>query len=267
MIDCKKLSEQIINNLKNQIDHLTLGLAIVMVGDNTSSQSYVKNKIRMMDKVGIKTFYYKLDNDVTEKDVITLIKNLNIDKNVNGILVQLPLPSHLPSTIINFIDPSKDVDGLTPHNLGLLALGSPHLVPCTSQAIVIILKSLYLTLSGKNIVIVGRSNLVSKPLFNLLLKEDATVTITHSKTINLQSITINADILIVAIGQPSFIKKEWVKPGASVIDVGINYVNNKIVGDVDQNVKDVTEYVTPVPGGVGPMTIACLIINILKTIN
>ncbi|MBB42464.1 MAG: bifunctional methylenetetrahydrofolate dehydrogenase/methenyltetrahydrofolate cyclohydrolase FolD [Rhodospirillaceae bacterium] len=248
-------------------------LATIIVGKDPASQIYVKSKEKRASECGIDTVGYKLPVDVTEANLLSIIHKLNNDYSINGILVQLPLPSHIDtSRIISGISATKDVDGFHPFNVGALASGHPNLVPCTPLGCKLILKKTLTNLSGLNAVVVGRSTIVGKPIANLLLAENCTVTITHSFTQNLPIFCKEADILIAAVGQPEFIKGDWIKPGATVIDVGINRKSkisngkkNAIVGDVNfVEAADKAGAITPVPGGVGPMTIACLLQNTLS---
>ena len=236
------------------------------MGDFAPSQIYVKNKEKISKEVGINSNVIKYPKDVSEEEILKKIKELNNDKNVSGILVQLPLPDQISKEkVINLIDPLKDVDGFSPINVGNLASGYNAIVPCTPLGCLLLLKKVEKNLSGKHAVIIGRSNLNGKPLAQLLLKENCTVTITHSKTKNLKEECLKADILIAAVGVANLVKKDWVKSGSVIIDVGINKQGDKIVGDVNfEEVKDKVKAITPVPGGVGPMTIACLLKNTLE---
>ncbi len=242
------------------------GLAVILIGEFTPSQIYVRNKEKNSKEVGISSNIIKYSKDVTEEEVLKKIKDLNNDKDVSGILVQLPLPNQIDKKkIINAIDPFKDVDGFNPVNVGNLASGYKAIVPCTPLGCLMLLKNVEKNLSGKHAVIIGRSNLNGKPMAQLLLKENCTVTISHSKTKNLKEECLKADILIAAVGVANLIKKDWVKEGSIIIDVGINKQGDKIVGDVSfEEVKDKVKAITPVPGGVGPMTIACLLKNTLE---
>lgn len=245
-------------------------IAVILVGENSASEIYVKNKIKTANNIGIKSIKISYPSSVLENDLLSQIKKLNDQNEVDGILVQLPLPNHISEEkIVLSIDPSKDVDGFHPINFGNLFLGNYTMLPCTPLGCLHLLKKELGSLSGLNAVIVGRSNIVGKPMQSLLLKENCTTIITHSKTINLSEFTLKADILISAIGKPKFIKKNHIKPGSVVIDVGINRIKldnkNKIVGDVDfEDVIEKVKSITPVPGGVGPMTIACLMYNTVK---
>lgn len=245
-------------------------LAVVIVGDDPASHVYVKNKVNRAKEASIKSLEYKLASNIEQHELDQIIESLNQDNNVHGILVQLPLPKHLNAEkIFNTIKPEKDVDGFHPINVGRLSAGQQALVPCTPQGCLIMLQQEVGDLSGKDVVIIGRSNIVGKPMAALLLQQNCTVTIVHSKTKNIQEKCLNADILVAAVGQPLLIKKGWIKPGAIVIDVGINVIGlnekRKLVGDVDfHEVKQIAAAITPVPGGVGPLTIACLMKNTLK---
>ena len=275
IIDGKKISASILDDLKLKIDQsLKYGkdmpcLAILLIGNNTASEIYISNKMNTAKKVGILTRVYRFNNMVNEKELLEKIFDLNNDTQISGIIVQLPLPKHINTLqIMNAIHPSKDVDGFNPINIGLLyASYNSNFVPCTAMGCLTLIKSCIPSLRGKNITIIGRSNIVGRPLAALLLKEDATITICHSKTKNLSSITSKADIVVAAMGQPKALSKKYFNSNAIVIDVGINYYetsNNKskIVGDVDfESVKNHVQYITPVPGGVGPMTIAYLLVN------
>ena len=266
--EAKLLREEIkkevlkIKKSKNKIP----GLTVILIGNYTPSQIYVKNKEKNSKEVGMKSDVIKYSDDVSEKEILNKIKELNNDQNVSGILVQLPLPKQIDKEkIINSIHPSKDVDGFNPVNVGNLSSGYQGLVPCTPMGCLMLIKKVEKNLSGKHAVIIGRSNLNGKPMAQLLLKENCTVTIVHSKTKNLQQECLKADILVAAVGVPNLVKKDWVKKDAIVIDVGINKLNDKIVGDVEfDQVKDIAKAITPVPGGVGPMTIACLLKNTLE---
>ena len=272
IIDGKKeaqiLREEIkkeIITIKNKTNKVP-GLTVILIGDFVPSQIYVRNKEKNSKEVGINSNVIRYSKDVTEDEVLKKIKELNNNKEVSGILVQLPLPQQInKEKIINSIDPAKDVDGFHPVNVGNLASGYNAIVPCTPLGCLLLLKKIETNLSGKHAVIVGRSNLNGKPMAQLLLKENCTVTITHSKTKNLKEECLKADILIVAVGVANLVKKDWVKKGSIVVDVGINKLGDKIVGDVSfEEVKDIASSITPVPGGVGPMTIACLLKNTLN---
>ena len=242
------------------------GLTVILIGEFTPSQIYVRNKEKNSKEVGINSNVIKYSKDVTEEEVLKKIKELNNDDDVSGILVQLPLPAQInKEKIINAIDPLKDVDGFNPINVGNLASGYKAIVPCTPLGCLMLIKNIEKNLTGKHAVIIGRSNLNGKPMAQLLLKENCTVTISHSKTKNLKEKCSEADILIAAVGVANLVKKDWIKDGSIIIDVGINKVGDKIVGDVSfDEVKDKVKAITPVPGGVGPMTIACLLKNTLE---
>jgi len=272
IIDGKKeaaaLREEIkkeIVSIKNKTNKVP-GLTVILIGEFAPSLIYVRNKEKNSKEVGINSNVIKYSNDVKEEEVLKKIKELNKDKNVSGILVQLPLPDQIDKKkIINSIDPSKDVDGFNPINVGNLASGYDAIVPCTPLGCLLLLKKIEKNLSGKHAVIIGRSNLNGKPMAQLLLKENCTVTVAHSKTKNLKEECSKADILIAAVGVANLVKKDWVKDGSIVIDVGINKQGDKIVGDVSfGEVKDKVKAISPVPGGVGPMTIACLLKNTLE---
>ncbi|MCE3005686.1 MAG: bifunctional methylenetetrahydrofolate dehydrogenase/methenyltetrahydrofolate cyclohydrolase FolD [Rickettsiales bacterium] len=244
---------------------ITPGIAVILVGDDPASQVYVRNKNNACKEAGINSFEIVKPATITQAELLSEIKRLNVDARVHGILVQLPLPAQIdPEAVINAIDPAKDVDGFHVVNAGKLAIGKPGFVPCTPAGCLLLLKEQLGNLSGKHAVIVGRSNIVGKPMAQLLLMESCTVTICHSKTEFLVQETRRGDILVAAIGKPNFIKGHMIKPGATVIDVGINRVDGKLVGDVEfESAKEIAAAITPVPGGVGPMTIACLLQNTL----
>src|SRR5690349_18595052 len=246
------------------------GLAVVLVGQNPASEVYVKSKSKAVAEAGMRPFDHKLPESVGEAELLALIGKLNADPAVSGILVQLPLPSQIDTQkVIAAIDPAKDVDGFHPINAGKLASGLPGLVPCTPLGCVILAKTVHPSLAGMDAVVIGRSNIVGKPVAQLLLAENATVTIAHSKTRDLPAVCRRADILVAAIGRPEMVRKDWIKPGATVIDVGINRISGeggktRLVGDVSADARDIAGAITPVPGGVGPMTIACLLLNTLR---
>ena len=247
------------------------GLAVVLVGEDPASKVYVRNKAQQTVEVGMQSFEHKFDETVTEQALLELVAKLNADPNVHGILVQMPLPKHINSVkVLDSIDPAKDVDGFHPMNVGKLSIGERALAPCTPVGSIILSKSVKDDLSGLDAVVIGRSNIVGKPMAQLLLRENCTVTIAHSRTKDLPAVVRSADLVVAAIGKPEFVKGDWIKPGAIVIDVGINRIlkpdgKGKIVGDVDfaEAVK-VAGAITPVPGGVGPMTIACLLKNTVE---
>ncbi len=255
--------------LKSQ-HNLVPGLAVVLVGEDPASEVYVRNKAKQTVEVGMTSFEHKLDASTAESDLLELIGTLNDDEKVHGILVQLPLPKHIDeSKVLDAINYQKDVDGFHLLNVGLLSTGGTGVVPCTPLGCIMMLKDRLGDLSGKNAVVVGRSNIVGKPMANLLLQESCTVTIAHSRTQQLEEVCRAADILVAAVGRPEMIPGDWVKPGAAVIDVGINRIERdgkkKLVGDVEfESASKVAGAITPVPGGVGPMTIACLLHNTVQ---
>ena len=272
IIDGKKEAEILREEIKKEIISIKKktnrvpGLAVILVGDHVPSQIYVKNKEKSSKEVGINSSVIKYSKDVSEEEILKKIKELNNDNSVSGILVQLPLPNQIrQEKIINSIDPSKDVDGFCPINVGNLASGYDGIVPCTPKGCLMLIKKIEQNLSGKHAVIIGRSNLNGKPMAQLLLKENCTITIAHSKTKDLKEKCLKADILVAAVGAANLVKKDWVKDGSIIIDVGINKQGDKIVGDVSfEEVKNKVKAITPVPGGVGPMTIACLLKNTLE---
>lgn len=270
IIDGKEVSEKILNEIKNEIDTFEKKpcLAVILVGDNKASQTYVKNKEKKCEQVGITSITHRLPENTSEEELLKLIYDLNSNDKVNGILVQLPLPKHInEDNVINSINVDKDVDCFHPINVGLMYTTSKHSIfkPCTPYGVIKLLEHYNIEATGKHCVILGRSNIVGKPMATLMLEKNATVTICHSKTKNLKEITKSADILISAIGKVNIITKDMVKENAVVIDVAINRnEDNKLCGDVDfENVKEITSFITPVPGGVGPMTIAMLMQNCL----
>ena len=268
IINGKAIANEIQSNISLEISKLDKkpGLAVILVGEDPASKVYVNNKEKMCNKLGIKSFMYKLPESATNEELISLINELNNNSEVNGILLQHPVPSHIDEMkAFNSISPDKDVDGFNIINRGRLNVGEDAFVACTPLGIIGMLKHEDVKISGKHCVIIGRSNIVGKPLYELMLKENATVTVCHSKTNNIKEICKSADILIAALGRPRFVTEDMVKDGAVVIDVGINRVDGKLVGDVDfDNVLDKASKITPVPGGVGPMTIAMLMKNVMK---
>ncbi|MBX9942150.1 MAG: bifunctional methylenetetrahydrofolate dehydrogenase/methenyltetrahydrofolate cyclohydrolase FolD [Candidatus Obscuribacterales bacterium] len=278
-IDGKAVAQAVKERLKEEIqaqvqahDNLSAGkrrpgLAVVLVGEDPASQTYVKNKISSCEEVGIVSFHHRLAADVSQLEVQNLVRRLNADEAVDGILVQLPLPAHIDTReVLSLIDPDKDVDGLSAVNQGRLAIGEPGLFPCTPLGVMELLRYEGVELKGKHAVVVGRSALVGKPVALMLLAKDATVTVCHSRTSDLPAVCRSADVLVAAVGRANMIKGSWIKPGAVVIDVGINRIEvngkGKLVGDVDYNeAVEVASKVTPVPGGVGPMTVAMLLSN------
>jgi len=267
IIDGKKMAEDIYTELKEEVKNLEdkPGLAVILVGDDPASLVYVRNKERACKRLGLNYRLMRFPQSADKNEILSTIESLNSDKEVNGIIVQMPLPEHLePFEIVSAIDPLKDVDGLHPDNLGRLLSGKPRIIPCTPLGVIELLRRENIDIRGKNAVIVGRSNLVGKPLFHLLLSLDATVTVCHSKTTDLKEETSRADILVCAAGVPKLITADMVKKGATVIDVGINRVGDRLVGDVDfENIVGIASAITPVPGGVGPMTVAMLMKNVI----
>ena len=269
----KELSSTLKVNIAKKVRQITNRwgraprLAVILVGDDPASQSYVKGKSRACEEVGIGNITINLHKDILEVELLRKIQELNFDKNIDGILVQLPLPTHINADkIISAIDPKKDVDGFHPENVAKLWLGQDCIKPCTPRGIINLIDKANINLEGKNVVVIGRSTIVGLPVAKMCLDRNATVTICHSKTENLANITKQADVLIVAIGKPKFVTADMVKLGATVIDVGINRVDGKLCGDVDFDsvFDEKTEYITPVPGGVGPMTITCLMENTIE---
>ena len=277
LIDGKAVAAQVRADVKAHVarlkrDHgFVPGLAVVLVGEDPASKVYVKNKAEQTVEVGMKSVEHKLPAETSEADLLKLVHELNADPTIHGILVQMPVPKHINSLkVLDAISPAKDVDGFHAVNVGRLSIGEPALTACTPVGSLILAKSVGRDLKGMDAVVVGRSNIVGKPMAQLLLKEDCTVTITHSKTKDLPDVVRRADLVVAAIGKPEFVKGSWIKPGAIVIDVGINRVpgengKTKLVGDVDfKEAVKVAGAITPVPGGVGPMTIACLLKNTLE---
>lgn len=275
IIDGKAIAATLHADLARQVESLkaagkTPGLAVILVGDDPASHVYVRNKVKACAEVGIESFEQRMDANSTESDIRHVIQNLNKNPDVHGILMQLPLPSHLAAaqeSLVQEIAPEKDVDGLTIANAGKLFLGTGDgLVPCTPQGSLLLIKSVRENLGGLNAVVIGRSNLFGKPMAQLLLAENCTVTTAHSKTKDLASVCKQADILVAAVGRAKMVKGDWIKPGAIVIDVGINRLDTgKLAGDVDyDDAAKTAGFITPVPGGVGPMTIACLMANTVK---
>jgi len=272
IIDGKKIAAELRENLKKKIAELKSsynsvpGLTVILIGEDAPSKIYVKNKEKFAKEVGMNSEVIRYPDNVEEKVVLNKIRDLNNNKEVSGILVQLPLPKHIDKRkVIETILPGKDVDGFHPMNVGNLSSGYDSSVPCTPLGCYLLLKKVEKNLNGKHAVMIGRSNLNGKPMTQLLLKENCTVTITHSKTKDLKAECSRADIIIAAVGRPKLVKSDWVKKGAIVIDVGINKTDSGLVGDVDFNeVSKVAKAITPVPGGVGPMTIACLLSNTIE---
>lgn len=272
IIDGKKLAKEIQGKVTTEVAELAKngkkpGLAVVLVGDNQASRTYVRNKQKRTEEAGMKSVLMELPETVSEEKLLEVVEKLNIDETIHGILVQLPLPKHISEEkVIDTISYDKDVDGFHPVNVGNLFIGKDSFVPCTPAGIIELIKSTGTQLEGKRAVVIGRSNIVGKPVAQLLLNENATVTIAHSRTKDLPEVAKEADILVVATGLAKFVKKDYIKPGAVVIDVGMDRdENNKLCGDVDfDDVVDVAGFITPVPGGVGPMTITMLLANTLK---
>lgn len=273
LIDGKEVSASIRNEIKQEVESIhqngkQIGLAVIIIGEDPASKIYVNNKVKACHETGITSYHYELPEDVSQEEVLRLINTLNQNADVNGILVQLPIPKHLDKDVIlTAIDPKKDVDGFSAYQSGKTFLGEKSLVSCTPQGIIALLKYYNIEISGKNAVVIGRSNIVGKPAGLLLLQNNATVTVCHSKTKDLSFYTKNADIIVVAVGKAKFLTADMVKDGAVVVDAGINRLENgKICGDVDfENVAPKCSYITPVPGGVGPMTIAMLMKNTLES--
>jgi len=277
IIDGKAIAAELRTRVAAEVQRLRAehglepGLAVVLVGENPASAVYVRSKAKQTVEAGMRSFDHRLPDSASENDLLALVAKLNADPAVHGILVQLPLPKQIDGQkVLNAIDPAKDVDGFHPMNAGRLATGLSALVPCTPLGCVMLAKTVHRSLEGMNAVIVGRSNIVGKPLIQLLLNENATVTVAHSKTRDLPEVCRRADILFAAVGRPEMVRGDWIKPGATVIDVGINRVataegKSRIVGDVAfAEAAEIAGAITPVPGGVGPMTIACLLVNTVR---
>ena len=275
IIDGKKLAQEIRNELKERVakitsEHRTPALAVVLVGNNPASQVYVRNKIKACQEVGITSVEKRLSEETTEQELLKLIDELNKDDNIDGILVQLPLPKHInEQNIIRAISPEKDVDGFHVENVGSLVTGLKGFRSCTPYGVMKMLESIGYNLEGANAVVIGRSNIVGKPMAIMLLEKNATVTIAHSRTKNLKDVTKNADLIVAAVGKEAIVTADMVKPGAVVIDVGMNRnAEGKLCGDVDTSeVSKVASFITPVPGGVGPMTIAMLLVNTVEGVE
>jgi len=277
IIDGKAIAAELRSRVAAEVarirrDHgLAPGLAVVLVGNDPASEVYVRSKHKQTQDAGMASFEHRLPADVAQDDLLALIAQLNRDPAVHGILVQLPLPKALDTeAVINAIDPAKDVDGLHPHNAGRLAGGFAALSPCTPLGCIILSKTVHASLEGMNALVVGRSNLVGRPLLQLLLNENATVTIAHSRSRDLPTLCRQADLVYAAVGRPEMVRGDWIKPGATVIDVGINRIptgdgKTRLVGDVDfKEAAEIAGAITPVPGGVGPMTVVCLLVNTLR---
>ena len=271
ILDGKKVSKEIIENIKKEIELLVkkIGFAVIWIGNDEASSIYVKNKIKKCNNVGINAELFHLDENIKENEVLDLIDELNNREDIQGILLQSPIPKHIDiDKCFNKISPLKDIDGFSRISTGNLFLGNPSFISCTPKGVMKLLEYYNIDLRGKNVCLINRSNIVGKPLFHLLINKDATVTMCHSKTINLIEHTKNADIVISAVGKPNFITADMIKDGGIVIDVGISRENGKVIGDVDfENVSKKTSYITPVPGGVGPMTIAMVLENILEGVK
>ena len=273
VIDGKKFADDLCEKLKTEVaslqqqHNLSPCIAVVLVGEDPASQVYVRNKVRRCEQLGIKSIEHRLSPETSEADLLALIDELNNDSAIHGILVQLPVPDQInDKAVLAAISPKKDVDGFHIENVGAMAVGENQMVPCTPLGSLMMLQDRLGDLSGKHAVVIGRSNIVGKPMATLLLQQSCTVTIVHSRTVDIQSICRQADILVAAVGIPNFVKADWVKEGAVIIDVGINRIEvdgkSRLVGDVDfDDVQSKVSAITPVPGGVGPMTIACLMYN------
>lgn len=272
VIDGKELSKQVRLDVKQQVELLQKEydkvphLVVILVGDDPASQSYVRAKERACNKAGIQSTVVRKDSTISEEELLELIDHYNKDEDVHGILVQLPVPKHInENKVIDAIDYTKDVDGFHPLNIAYMHMGRDAILPATPSGIITMLQSIDVPLEGKKALVIGRSNIVGKPAAMLLLKENCTVTIAHSRTKNLKEECLSADIIVAAVGRPHTVTKEMVKPGAVIIDVGVNRVEDKLVGDVDyEDILPIASYITPVPGGVGPMTIASLLENTIK---
>jgi methylenetetrahydrofolate dehydrogenase (NADP+) / methenyltetrahydrofolate cyclohydrolase len=277
IIDGKAIAAELRGKVTDAVHRLlrdrgiTPGLAVVLVGNNPASESYVASKIKMTAGSGMRSFDHRLPKQTSEAELLALIARLNADPNVHGILVQLPLPAQIdPHKVVAAVDPAKDVDGFNPVNAGRLSAGLPALAPCTPVGCILLAKTVQPSLMGLETVVIGRSNIVGKPLVQLLLVENATVTVAHSKTRELAAVCQRADVLFAAVGRPELVRRDWIKPGATVIDVGVNRVTtadggSRIIGDVAfAEVSEIAGAITPVPGGVGPMTIACLLANTVR---
>lgn len=268
IIDGNLQSEVLRQRIASEVSNMLIKprLAVVLVGQNPASQIYVKIKMKRSQEVGMETELHAFEESISNEHILSCLEKLNRDPSVHGILVQMPLPAHIDkSAVLNAISPDKDVDGFSPINVGLLYSQKPLFVPCTPLGVMHLIKSVRSDISGLNVAVVGRSNIVGRPVAELLLQSDCTVTILHSKTKNIKEICRESDVVVAAAGSPKMITSDYIKPGAIVIDVGITKVASQIVGDVDfDGVIDVVSYITPVPGGVGPMTVAYLLSNTLK---
>ena len=268
ILDGKIVKKQIINNLKEKISHIDkkLSFIVIQIGDNNIDNIYIRSKEKIAEELNYNFKHIKLNSNITTNEVINIIDKYNKDNNIDGIMVELPIPQNVDYNIIrNSINPNKDIEGVTDINMGKLITNNNGIISCTALAVIRLLKYYNIKLTDKNITIIGRSNLVGKPLANLLINENATITLCHSKTKNLKDYTKNADILIVCTGKPKFITKEMIKNNCIIIDVGTNIINGKLCGDADfDNIKNKTSYITPVPGGIGQITTAVLAENIYK---
>lgn len=268
IIDGKKISDEILESLKQEVSkkNLKKALAVIIVGEDPASKVYVNNKKKACERIGIESLIYALDTNATENELLDLIVKLNNDPKITGILVQQPLPKHINEfTVVNKISKDKDLDCFHPYNIGLLSLGIPKFMPCTPAGVIELLEYENLSVDGKLCAIIGRSDIVGKPLQMLLTQRNATTILCHSRTKNLAEITSQCDFVFVAVGKPKFLTQDYIKQGAVVIDIGINRLDNKLCGDVDfDNVSKKSSFITPVPGGVGPMTIAMLMKNVCK---
>lgn len=273
LLDGKLVSQKIKDEVKEEVSKLSVKptLCVIIVGDDKASKVYVENKQKACEYTGINSKTIELKEETTEAELLEIINDLNNDDTINGILVQLPLPKHIDENKVLFaVSKDKDVDCFNPYNVGLLNIGAKKFVPCTPYGIIKLLEHYNIEIEGKNVCIIGRSNIVGKPLVPLFLEKNATVTVVHSKTKNMKDVTNKADILVVAMGKPRFIDDSYVKEGAVVVDVGIHRdeITNKLCGDVDfDKVADKTSYISKVPGGVGPMTISILMLNLLKSVQ
>ena len=271
ILDGKKVSNEIIENIKNEIREMNkeIGFAVIWVGNNEASKIYVNNKIKKCESVGIKAELFHLEENITLEELLKLITTLNEREDIHGILLQSPVPKHIDiEKCFNHISSLKDIDGFSYISSGYLFLGKPTFISCTPKGIIKLLEYYNIDLEGKNVCLINRSNIVGKPLFHLLIDKNATVTMCHSKTKDIKMFTSKADIVISAVGKPKFITEDMVKEGAIIIDVGISRVDGKVVGDVDfENVEKKAAFITPVPGGIGPMTIAMVLENILEGVK
>ncbi len=273
LIKGKEVAQKIRENISSELEELknktgkVPGLAVVIVGEDPASQTYVNNKEKTSKNLGFHSEVHRLPESISQKELLELVDKLNNDDNIHGVLVQLPLPDHIEDeAVIHAIAPEKDVDGFHPVNVGNMMIGEKSYIPCTPHGVIKMIEHVGMDLKGKNAVVIGRSNIVGKPVSLLLLERNATVTITHSKTQDLPGVCKQADVLVVAAGKPEMVKGDWIKPGAVVIDVGIHRIDDKLKGDVEfESAEKVAGYISPVPGGVGPMTITMLMHNTLQS--